>query len=85
MEQARALLDNVVFATDAYDCATGADAVVLVTEWDAYRALDLDALKQRVTAPVLIDLRNVYRPEELRRHSFRYVGVGRSAGNNAGC
>jgi UDPglucose 6-dehydrogenase len=78
MEQARALLENVVFAADAYDCATAADAVVLVTEWDAYRARDLDALKQRVTAPVLIDLRNVYRPEELRRHGFRYVGVGRS-------
>jgi UDPglucose 6-dehydrogenase len=76
MTQARALLDNVAFAPDPYDCATDAAAVVIVTEWDAYRALDLTVLKERLAAPVIIDLRNIYRPEEMRRYGFRYISVG---------
>ena len=59
-----------------YDCATDAAAVVIVTEWDAYRALDLTVLKERLAAPVIIDLRNIYRPEEMRRYGFRYISVG---------
>jgi len=51
---------------------------VLVTEWDAYRALDLPRLKAVMAAPVLVDLRNVYPAEEARRHGFRYTGVGRN-------
>ena len=76
MEQAKAVLDGVTYATDAYDCAEGADALVLVTEWDAYRALDLARLKQRMTAPVMVDLRNVYRAEEMARHGFDHIRVG---------
>jgi UDPglucose 6-dehydrogenase len=76
MDQARKVLHDVSYATDAYDCAEGADALVLVTEWDAYRALDLARLKQRMTAPVVVDLRNVYRAEEMARHGFDYVRVG---------
>ena len=76
MDQARKVLHDVTYAADAYDCAEGADALVLVTEWDAYRALDLARLKQRMTAPVVVDLRNVYRAEEMARHGFDYVRVG---------
>jgi UDPglucose 6-dehydrogenase len=76
MEQAKAVLTDVTYATDAYDCAHGADALVLITEWDAYRALDLARLRQIMRAPVVVDLRNVYRAEEMARHGFEYVRVG---------
>lgn len=78
MEAARSVLTDVHYARDAYDCARGADALVLVTEWDTFRALDLSRLKNTLAAPVVVDLRNVYRPEEMRRHGFTYVSVGRS-------
>jgi UDPglucose 6-dehydrogenase len=73
------VLSDVTYATDAYDCAEGADALVLITEWNAYRALDLARLKQRMRAPVVVDLRNVYRPEELARHGFDHIRVGARA------
>jgi UDPglucose 6-dehydrogenase len=76
MEQARAVLQDVTYAADAYDCAHGADALVLITEWDAFRALDLARLRQRMKAPVVVDLRNVYRAEEMARHGFDYIRVG---------
>jgi UDPglucose 6-dehydrogenase len=78
MEAARSVLTDVQYARDPYDCARGADALVLVTEWDTFRALDLSRLKATLAAPVVVDLRNVYRPEEMRRHGFTYVSVGRS-------
>jgi UDPglucose 6-dehydrogenase len=78
MEQARPLMPNVTFCDDPYSCAKGADALVIVTEWDAFRALDLDRLKAEMAAPVMVDLRNVYRPDELRRRGFKYVSVGRA-------
>jgi len=77
MENARALLDNVDYAGDAYDCAEGADAMVLVTEWDSFRALDLRRLKATMAGDVVVDLRNVYRPEDMTRHGFAYTSVGR--------
>jgi UDPglucose 6-dehydrogenase len=77
MEHARGMMRGVTFAADAYDCATGADALVIVTEWDAFRALDLDRVKGLMKAPVLVDLRNIYRPEEMRRRGFSYVSIGR--------
>jgi len=77
MAAAQAVLTDVTYARDAYDCARGADALVLVTEWDTFRALDLVRLKATLAAPVVVDLRNVYRPEEMRRHGFTYVSVGR--------
>jgi UDPglucose 6-dehydrogenase len=79
MEQARAVLQDVTYCADAYDCAQGADALVLITEWDAFRALDLARLKQTMRAPVVVDLRNVYRAEEMARHGFDYVRVGGAA------
>jgi UDPglucose 6-dehydrogenase len=77
MEQARLLLPEIGYASDPYDCAEGADALVLVTEWDAFRALDFERLRATMAAPVVVDLRNVYRAEDLARRGFRYTSVGR--------
>jgi UDPglucose 6-dehydrogenase len=77
MEVARGMLPGIAFASDPYDCAEGADALVIVTEWDAFRALDLGRLKGLLRAAVLVDLRNIYPPGEAARHGFVHVGVGR--------
>ena len=77
MEQARPLMDNVEFAASAYAAIEGADALVLVTEWDAFRALDLHKVKALLKSPVVVDLRNVYAPDEMRRLGFSYTSVGR--------
>ncbi|MBV9750929.1 MAG: UDP-glucose/GDP-mannose dehydrogenase family protein [Hyphomicrobiales bacterium] len=77
MEQAKGILHKVEYTPDAYSCVDGADALVIVTEWDAFRALDLDRIKSLLHEPLIIDLRNIYRPEEMRRRGFRYVSVGR--------
>ena len=66
-----------ILCRDAYDAATGADAVVIVTEWDAFRALDLGRLAGVMTTPVLVDLRNVYRRDAVERAGFAYTAVGR--------
>ena len=79
MEAARGMVQDVVFAPDPYRCAEGADALVIVTEWDAFRALDLHRIKALMRTPVLIDLRNVYPPEEIRRHGYTHVGIGRGS------
>ncbi|CAO4134729.1 UDP-glucose dehydrogenase family protein [Methylorubrum extorquens] len=76
MEQAQPLLQGVAYAEDAYACAEGADALVIVTEWNAFRALDLARLKGLMRAPVLVDLRNIYAPAETERHGFAYSGIG---------
>ena len=77
MEQAKPLFANVAFCEDAYDCAQGASALVIVTEWEQFRALDFARLKEMMERPVLVDLRNIYRPEEVVRHGFVYESVGR--------
>ncbi len=77
MEQARMVLTDVEYAADPYACAEGADALVIVTEWEQFRALDLKRLKAALKSPVLVDLRNVYAPEEARKQGFSYVSVGR--------
>ncbi|MEE7476086.1 UDP-glucose/GDP-mannose dehydrogenase family protein [Methylobacterium hispanicum] len=77
MEAAKPLLGGVAYARDAYDCAEGADALVIVTEWNAFRALDLARLGQAMAGRVLVDLRNVYDQASVQRHGFRYVSVGR--------
>ena len=77
MEQSREFLKNVTFCNDAYDCAQGASALVIVTEWEQFRALDFARLRGVMAKPVLVDLRNIYRPDELARHGFAYEGVGR--------
>ena len=77
MEQARPMMPEVVFHDDAYSAIEGADAMAIVTEWDAFRALDLDRIKRLLKTPVVVDLRNVYRPAEMRKRGFTYVSVGR--------
>ena len=76
IENARALLGEVTYCEDAYACAEGADALVIVTEWEQFRALDLPRLKQIMARPVVVDLRNIYRRDEMVRHGFTYVAVG---------
>ncbi len=78
MGQAKPLMPNVTFCDDPYSCAQDAAALVIVTEWDAFRALDLDQLKDVMAAPVMVDLRNVYRPDDLRRRGFKYLSIGRA-------
>jgi UDPglucose 6-dehydrogenase len=78
MEQARPLMPGVEFADSAYRAAEGADAVVLVTEWDVLRALDLGRLRAAMAQPIFVDLRGVYPPEEVEQHGLRWFGIGRA-------
>lgn len=78
MAHTEELLNEVTFCDDPYDCLKGADAFVIMTEWDSFRALDLAHAKSIMAAPVLIDLRNIYRADDARKHGFTYVDVGRS-------
>ena len=77
MDRARELLAGVVWCVDAYEAAQGADCLVLVTEWNEFRNLDLTRLREAMAAPVLVDLRNVYRPDSMAAEGFAYRGVGR--------
>ncbi|HEX8570946.1 MAG TPA: UDP-glucose/GDP-mannose dehydrogenase family protein [Caulobacteraceae bacterium] len=77
MQEAAKLLKDVRFLEGPYDAAAGADALVILTEWNAFRALDLDRVKLLMRSPVLVDLRNVYRPDEMRNAGFAYASVGR--------
>jgi UDPglucose 6-dehydrogenase len=77
MEQAKPIMPEVVFHDDAYSALEGADALVIVTEWDAFRALDLDRVKTALKQPVIVDLRNIYRPADVRKRGFQYSSVGR--------
>lgn len=77
MELAKPLMPDVSMKASAYAAIEGADAVVIVTEWDAFRALDLDRVKALARAPVLVDLRNIYDAADVRAHGFAYIGVGR--------
>ncbi len=77
MAAAKPLMPDVIFRDDPYAVADKADALALVTEWDAFRALDLQRIARLMTAPVLVDLRNVYQPEEARRLGFAYSSIER--------
>jgi UDPglucose 6-dehydrogenase len=77
MDEAAKLLKGVTFAETAYDAADGADCVVILTEWNEFRALDLSRLRGLLTAPLMIDLRNIYRPDEMAAAGFRYHSIGR--------
>ena len=76
MEAAKALLPDVIYCGNAYEAAEGAEAVVIATEWEQFRALDLDRLRAVMARPVIVDLRNIYRAEEMKRANFRYLAVG---------
>ncbi|MFV1920936.1 UDP binding domain-containing protein, partial [Sphingomonas sp. MJ1 (PH-R8)] len=80
MDAARTLMPDLVYTDSAYAAAEGACAVVIATEWDAFRALDLKRLKGLLTQPVMVDLRNVYQPATVEAAGFTYCGVGRPSG-----
>ncbi|GIK81139.1 MAG: UDP-glucose/GDP-mannose dehydrogenase family protein [Pseudorhodoplanes sp.] len=85
MAQAKPLLRAVTYCEDAYACAEKADALVIVTEWEQFRALDFRRLGDIMARKIVVDLRNIYRADEMARHGFRYVSVGRgisSAGSD---
>jgi UDPglucose 6-dehydrogenase len=84
MKHARSILGDVDYASDAYSCMEGADALVIITEWDAFRKLDLAKVKSLLRKPVVADLRNIYHPEEMARLGFSYVSVGRPKVDAAG-
>jgi UDPglucose 6-dehydrogenase len=77
MEPASAIMPEVKMAGSAYEALEGADAVAIVTEWDAFRALDLQRMKQAMNAPVVVDLRNIYEPSDMRSRGFAYTSIGR--------
>jgi UDPglucose 6-dehydrogenase len=77
MEEAARLLTDVEMCKGPYECVKGADVVAIVTEWDQFRALDLQRVKAAVKSPNVVDLRNIYRPEEMRERGFNYVSIGR--------
>ncbi|WP_111564107.1 UDP-glucose dehydrogenase family protein [Rhizobium sp.] len=79
MDAAKELLGPVVYGKDPYEIAEGADALVLVTEWEEFRALDFKRLKTLVKTPVLVDLRNIYPIAEVTRHGFSYFAVGKKS------
>jgi UDPglucose 6-dehydrogenase len=79
MEAARSLTRNVAFAADPYDCAKGADALVIATEWEQFRALDLGRLKAQLAQPIVVDLRDIYAPAEMQAKGFVYHSIGRPA------
>jgi UDPglucose 6-dehydrogenase len=77
MTHARSILNGVDYAHDPYACAEGADALVVMTEWKEFRALDVGRIKALLKRPILVDLRNIYRPDTMADHGFTYVSVGR--------
>ena len=78
MDQSKPLLPDITYMDDAYSCLDGADAVVIVTEWEQFRALDLDRVKASLKTPIVVDLRNIYQADDMRLHGFIYSSIGRS-------
>jgi UDPglucose 6-dehydrogenase len=77
--EARLLLPDVDFKNGPYEAVEGADCAVIITEWDEFRALDLDRVKDLMRRPLMVDLRNIYEPEEVRPRGFTYISVGRAS------
>ena len=77
MDEAKHFINGIEYATDEYDAIDGADALVIITEWNQFRALDMEKVKQLLKAPKIADLRNIYEPSDMREIGFEYVGVGR--------
>jgi UDPglucose 6-dehydrogenase len=77
MDEAKHCLPDIEYAKDEYDAIRGADVLVIVTEWNQFRALDMDKVKSLLKAPRIVDLRNIYEPKDMREMGFEYIGVGR--------
>jgi UDPglucose 6-dehydrogenase len=78
MHEAGKLLTEVEFCEGPYQAIDKADVMVLITEWDQFRALDLDRVKAALKTPTVVDLRNVYNPDDMRREGFSYTSIGRA-------
>jgi UDPglucose 6-dehydrogenase len=79
MEQAKKVIDNITYCDNAYDCAKGGDALVIVTEWEQFRALDLERLKTAMAQPIMVDLRNAYNAAYVKQAGFTYYGIGKGS------
>lgn len=77
MEEAKHYLPDIEYAEDEYDAIKGADALVIITEWNQFRALNMEKVKSLLNSPKIVDLRNIYEPKDMREMGFEYVGVGR--------
>lgn len=77
MDEAKHLLDGLKYADSAYEAVEGADAMVILTEWDQFRALDLERIKDSLKEDIVVDLRNIYGPEDMRKRGFTYSSIGR--------
>jgi UDPglucose 6-dehydrogenase len=77
MDESKKVLPELEYGEDAYNVAKGCDALVLATEWNQFRRLDLQHIKGLLKNPIFIDLRNVYDPDQMKRLGFNYCGVGR--------
>ena len=77
MKEARGMMEGVTYCDGPYETMEGADALVIVTEWNAFRALDMKRVKSLLSAPILVDLRNIYNVDEMRDAGFTYYSVGR--------
>ena len=77
MEEAKHLLDGIDYAENAYGAVDGADAMVILTEWDQFRALDLERIKASLNGDVVVDLRNIYSPDDMAKRGFTYTSIGR--------
>jgi UDPglucose 6-dehydrogenase len=77
MGEAKKLIPDMTPASDPYACMEGADALIILTEWNQFRALDLARVKQTLRSPVIVDLRNIYQPADMAERGFRYTSVGR--------
>ena len=78
MKEAAKIMSGIEFCADAYECATGADVLCVVTEWDKFKALDFLQLKELLNANIFVDLRNIYVPDDVRAYGFEYVSIGRA-------
>src|SRR5688500_7993227 len=84
MDNARNIIEGLEYCADAYSTAEDADALVLATEWNEFRALNFDRIRKALRQPVLVDLRNVYEPTRMHAHGFEYHSVGRGEDVRAG-
>ena len=77
MDEAKEMLENVTFHDDPYGTMEGADVLVIVTEWNQFRALDLNRVKELMKTPIMVDLRNIYGHADMKKSGFDYIGIGR--------
>lgn len=77
IEQAKLVLNDIIYAGNAYSCAQNADALVIVTEWEEFRALDIGRIVAALKSPIIVDLRNIYRPEDMAKKGVEYTSLGR--------